>query len=120
MPRESVHPDAGGADRPASRRLVTAWMVRSALVESLRMLHPLRMVRNPVMFVTEVGAAITTMYLAEAAWAGGGNVAYFAVLTVTLWLTVVFANFAEALAEARGKAQANALRKSRKEVRRRQ
>lgn len=80
------------------------------------MLNPIRMVRNPVMFVTEVGAALTTLYLILDVIGNDNNTAYFVVLTIMLWLTVLFANFAEALAEARGKAQADALRKSRKEV----
>ncbi len=80
------------------------------------MLNPVRMVRNPVMFVTEVGAALTTLYLIQAVMENDERTMYFVVLTVMLWLTVLFANFAEALAEARGKAQADALRKSRKEV----
>lgn len=98
------------------RRLVTAALFRSSLVESFKMLNPVRMVRNPVMFVTEIGSAITTLYLVQAVIEGSGNVVYFVVLTLMLWLTVLFANFAEALAEARGKAQADALRKTRKEI----
>jgi K+-transporting ATPase ATPase B chain len=78
-----------------------------AIVDSLRKLDPRHMIRNPVMFVVEVGALLTTIL-----WiAGEGDPGWF-VLTVAvwLWLTVVFGNFAEAIAEGRGKAQAAALR----------
>jgi K+-transporting ATPase ATPase B chain len=80
------------------------------------MLDPRVMMRNPVMFVTEIGAAVTTLVTVQAALTGTGSTGYFAFLSVMLWLTVVFANFAEALAEARGKAQAAALRGARRDV----
>ncbi len=84
-------------------------LMRVAFQQSFRMLNPLKMLRNPVMFITEIGAALTTLaYLQETA-----NL-YFGAVTVILWLTVLFANFAEALAEARGKAQADSLKDSRK------
>ena len=69
------------------------------------------MVGNPVMFVTEVGAAITTVLL----FIGGQGAPFGFLLQITLWLwfTVLFSNFAEAMAEGRGKAQADALRKAR-------
>jgi K+-transporting ATPase ATPase B chain len=82
-----------------------------AVVESFKKLHPRSMVRNPVMFVCEVGAAMTTAELIarpEAELFGFGLQ-----IAVWLWFTVLFANFAEAVAEGRGKAQANALRKTR-------
>ncbi|HVE16798.1 MAG TPA: HAD-IC family P-type ATPase, partial [Chthoniobacterales bacterium] len=78
--------------------------------ESFKKLNPLHMVRNPVMFVTEVGAVITTVLL----FTGGQGAAFGFLLQITLWLwfTVLFANFAEAMAEGRGKAQADSLRKA--------
>jgi len=85
-----------------------------AVLESFKKLNPLHMVKNPVMFVTEVGAAITT---AEVVLGPAGETFGFAVqIAVWLWFTVLFANFAEAVAEGRGKAQANALRKTRSQT----
>src|ERR1700677_3840487 len=85
-----------------------------AIVESFKKLNPVHMVRNPVMFVTEVGAAVTTVLLLT----GGHGDTFGFLLQITLWLwfTVVFANFAEAMAEGRGKAQADTLRKARTET----
>ena len=86
-------------------------IIGQALVDSLKKLNPLSLWRNPVMFVTEVGAAITTVGLVF----GSEKEPSGFVLQVTLWLwfTVLFANFAEAMAEGRGKAQARTLRKTR-------
>jgi potassium-transporting ATPase ATP-binding subunit len=85
-----------------------------AIGESFKKLNPAHMVANPVMFVTEVGALITTILL----FTGEKGASYGFLLQVTLWLwfTVVFANFAEAMAEGRGKAQADTLRKARTET----
>ena len=82
-----------------------------AMGESFKKLNPLTMMRNPVMFVTEVGAMITTVLL----FIGNEDAPFGFLLQVTLWLwfTVLFANFAEAMAEGRGKAQADSLRKAR-------
>ncbi|HEX4793127.1 MAG TPA: potassium-transporting ATPase subunit KdpB [Humisphaera sp.] len=83
-----------------------------AIFESFKKLNPAHMVRNPVMFVTEVGAAVTTVELFFA-HAHGEPFAFVLQIALWLWFTVIFANFAEAMAEGRGKAQADALRKSR-------
>ena len=89
---------------------------RAALVASVRKLDPRVQLRNPVMFVVEVGAALTTFALISQLITsnpfGGGSESALFTLTVTvwLWLTVIFANLAEALAEGRGRAQADALR----------
>ena len=88
-------------------------IVRPAIGDSFRKLHPRWMVRNPVMFVTMVGAALTTAGIAYAVPAERG---FIAQLAVWLWFTVLFANFAEAVAEGRGKAQAASLRKARKDT----
>ncbi len=80
------------------------------------MLNPVRMARNPVMFIAEVGAALTTLIAIQAAIRHSPEAGYFAALTVLLWLTVLFANFAEAVAEARGRAQAASLRSARRDV----
>ncbi|MGC1851778.1 MAG: potassium-transporting ATPase subunit KdpB [Solirubrobacterales bacterium] len=98
-----------------------AIMVR-AIVDSLVKLDPRHQIRNPVMFVVEIGAVITTVgWLIQVfggpPLGGGDEPAWFAFsIGVWLWLTVVFANFAEALAEGRGKAQADALRSMRTET----
>jgi K+-transporting ATPase ATPase B chain len=108
-------PAPSGQDRKP-RSLFDSDIVRPALVESLRKLDPRVQVRNPVMFVVEIGAVITTV-----AWliqvfggkplGGGHEPAWFSfTVTIWLWLTVVFANLAEALAEGRGRAQAASLR----------
>ena len=93
-----------------------------AVLDSLRKLDPRHQFRNPVMFVVEIGAVITTVgWLIQVfggpPLGGGDEPAWFAFsIGVWLWLTVVFANFAEALAEGRGKAQADALRSMRTET----
>jgi K+-transporting ATPase ATPase B chain len=85
-------------------------IVRPAIDDSFRKLNPRLMVKNPVMFVTMVGAALTTVgiFTAEPALRG-----FVAQLAIWLWFTVLFANFAEAMAEGRGKAQAATLRRMR-------
>jgi K+-transporting ATPase ATPase B chain len=91
-------------------------MLLPSIWRSVQMLNPLRMVRNPVMFVTELGAVITTVVTIQAAVTGSAEYGYFLAVTLLLWLTVLFANFAEAVAEARGRAQAASLRAARKDV----
>src|SRR5258707_3064092 len=85
-------------------------IVRPAVGDSFKKLNPRLMVKNPVMFVTMVGAALTTIgiFTAEPALRG-----FVAQLAIWLWFTVLFANFAEAMAEGRGKAQAATLRRMR-------
>jgi K+-transporting ATPase ATPase B chain len=100
----------------ARGELFNAAMLGPSLWRSLTMLNPVRMAANPVMFIAEVGAALTTLIAIEAASRGAEEKAYFAALAVLLWLTVLFANFAEAVAEARGRAQAASLRNARKDV----
>jgi K+-transporting ATPase ATPase B chain len=84
--------------------------------QALRMLNPWSMARNPVMFVTELGAMLTSLATLSAAISRSAGVDYFLAISVWLWLTVWFANFAEAVAEARGRAQASSLRKARQDV----
>ncbi len=86
-----------------------------ALRASVTKLDPRYMVRNPVMFVTEVGAIVTTVEMLSAR-AHGESLGFVAQICIWLWFTVLFANFAEALAEGRGKAQADALRRGRKKA----
>jgi K+-transporting ATPase ATPase B chain len=93
------------------RSLFDRAIITQAAFEAFKKLNPRSMLRNPVMFVTEVGAAITTLGI----FLRSGNEPIDFVIQVALWLwfTVLFANFAEAMAEGRGKAQAKALRKTR-------
>ncbi len=93
-------------------------IVVRAIGDSFRKLHPRTMVKNPVMFVVEVGAVITTIQLFWNAASHVTSVGFGFGLQITLWLwfTVLFANFAEAMAEGRGKAQADTLRKARAET----
>ena len=102
-------------DRQASRRpsLFEGELVRIAFFRSFAMLNPKIMMRNPVMFVTEIGALLTTLTFVMDALGSSPSMAYTLAVTVILWATVLFANFAEALAEARGKAQANTLKRTR-------
>jgi len=88
-------------------------IVGPALLNAFLKLDPRVMIRNPVMFVTMIGAALTTISIFTGASAERG---FIFQLAVWLWFTVLFANFAEAVAEGRGKAQADSLRKSRKET----
>src|SRR5450631_77938 len=81
-----------------------------AIGDSFKKLNPLTLAKNPVMFVTEVGALITTMLLVTG---HGANFGFQLQIALWLWFTVLFANFAEAMAEGRGKAQAKALRATR-------
>jgi len=88
-------------------------IVGPAIGDSFRKLDPRLMVKNPVMFVTMVGAVLTTVGIFTGTAAERG---FIAQLAIWLWFTVLFANFAEAMAEGRGKAQADALRKARKDT----
>ncbi len=110
-------------DRPSSsdsvkkspkRSLFDPEIARPALREALIKLDPRHMWRNPVMFIVEIGAVITTIILIG----GGGDdpLWFVAWISAWLWFTVLFANFAEAMAEGRGKAQADTLRKTRTET----
>ncbi|HUC63311.1 MAG TPA: potassium-transporting ATPase subunit KdpB, partial [Alphaproteobacteria bacterium] len=87
-----------------------------AIVDSFRKLDPRTLIKNPVIFVTEVVAALTTVLLVRDLAAGGGHFGFNVQITIWLWFTVLFANFAEAVAEGRGKAQAEALRRTRTET----
>jgi K+-transporting ATPase ATPase B chain len=92
-------------------------LLRRAILDSFRKLTPRNQARNPVMFVVYVGSILTTALLLLAL-AGRGEAPAGFILAITLWLwfTVIFANFAEALAEGRGKAQAEALRRTRRDL----
>lgn len=91
-------------------------LVRAAIKESFLKLDPRLLIRNPVMFVTAIVASLSTALLLRGLITGTGNVAFEGQLVFWLWLTVLFGNFAEALAEGRGKAQAASLRATRDEL----
>ncbi len=99
-------------------RLFEPALVKMALVRSFVMLDPRNMARNPVMMLVEAGWVLTTLVTVESIVVGAGTavIVYQAALAVLLLLTVLFANFAEALAEARGKAQAQSLRATRQDT----
>ncbi|MGD0526605.1 MAG: potassium-transporting ATPase subunit KdpB, partial [Polyangiaceae bacterium] len=103
--------------RGQARPLFDPAIVRRAAVDSFRKLDPRHQIRNPVMFVVEVGSLLTTGLFVQALVGKGEAPAGF-ILAVSLWLwfTVLFANFAEAMAEGRGKAQADSLRKARQDI----
>jgi K+-transporting ATPase ATPase B chain len=98
--------------------LVDRQILLPAIVESFKKLDPRWQARNPVMFVVEVGSVITTIVFVAGLFQGasGSTELFVGQVTVWLWFTVLFANFAEAVAEGRGKAQAAALRRTRSEL----
>jgi K+-transporting ATPase ATPase B chain len=96
-------------------RLLDRAILRRAVVDALAKLAPGRMLRNPVLFVVEAGAAATTLFLLPGL-SPKGLFALQLQICLWLWATVLFANFAEAVAEGRGKAQADALRRARTET----
>ncbi len=96
-----------------ARPLLDPSIVRRALKDSVLKLNPMTLARNPVIFVVEIGAAVTSVLLVRDALGGGSGLGFPFQIALWLWFTVLFANFAEAMAEARGKAQADSLRKTR-------
>jgi K+-transporting ATPase ATPase B chain len=98
------------------RSLWDSKIVRRALVDALVKLSPRTMMKNPVMFVVEIGSVITTIYLLRDSLLHRGSFQFDLQITLWLWFTVLFANFAEAMAEGRGKAQADALRRAKSET----
>ena len=102
---------------PAARPLLDPAIVRGALASSFRKLDPRHQVRNPVMFVVLAGSVLTTVLFAQAALGHGeAPTGFILAIALWLWFTVLFANFAEAMAEGRGKAQADSLRKARRDI----
>ena len=99
-----------------SRSLWDAKIVRNALRDAIIKLNPRTMMRNPVMFVVEIGSVVTSVLLVRDALAHRIGFGFNLQITLWLWFTVLFANFAEAMAEGRGKAQAETLRKARSET----
>src|SRR3569833_1215069 len=101
---------------PASP-LLDPKIVLPAIGESFVKLDPRTLVKNPVMFVLEIVTMLTTVLLVRDLLSGGRSIGFEFQIVVWLWFTVLFANFAEAVAEGRGKAQADTLRKTRTETR---
>jgi K+-transporting ATPase ATPase B chain len=103
----------GQSPKKRGKKVVWEWkIVRRAIWDAFIKLNPHKMMGNPVMFVVEIGSVITTVLLFK----GGAAFRFNLQITLWLWFTVVFANFAEAMAEGRGKAQADTLRRARSET----
>src|SRR6202023_2470610 len=98
------------------KSLADSAILSRAVVDSFRKLNPRTMIKNPVMFVVEVGAVLTTIQLAWNVLHHAGQFGFGLQITLWLWFTVLFANFAEAMAEGRGKGQADTLRQARAET----
>src|SRR5262245_13026935 len=91
-------------------------IVMPAIGSALVKLNPRTLIKNPVMFVLEVVTALTTIILIRDLITGGQHIGFEFQIILWLWFTVLFANFSEAVAEGRGKAQADALRRTRSET----
>src|SRR6202140_2750500 len=104
------------AEKKKSKSIWDMKIVRRAALDSLVKLDPRNMMKNPVMFVVEVGSVATTILLIRDVLRHQGAFGFNLQITLWLWFTVLFANFAEAMAEGRGKAQADTLRKARSET----
>jgi K+-transporting ATPase ATPase B chain len=115
-PAPSIPPIGTPQRRARAMTLFAPELVRPALKQAFLMLRPDAQWKNPVMFVVEIGSVLTLLFVIQAAISQSVSqvpISYFVALDIWLWLTVLFANFATALAEARGKAQAESLRKAR-------
>src|ERR1700688_2492196 len=113
MPPQAPMVRLGQSPTKRGKKAVWEWkIVRRALVDAFVKLNPQKMMGNPVMFVVEIGSVITTALLFK----GGTAFKFNLQITLWLWFTVLFANFAEAMAEGRGKAQADTLRRARSET----
>src|ERR1700676_2666026 len=99
-----------------SRPLFDPEIVSRAVRASFGKLNSVTLMKNPVMFVVEVGAALTTIFLIRDVFTGAAGIGFSVQIAIWLWFTVLFANFAEAMAEARGKAQADSLRKTKSDA----
>jgi potassium-transporting ATPase ATP-binding subunit len=102
--------------RTSATTLTDSKIVVPAIGEALKKLHPRTMIRNPVMFVVEVVAGLTTLLFLRDLVTGAGHYGFSFQINLWLWFTIVFANFAEAVAEGRGKAQAATLRRAKTET----
>ncbi len=99
---------------PGSKSIFDPAIVKTATVGAIKKLNPRTMMRNPVMFIVEVGSVLTTyLFIRDFSDSDSKQNAFAGLVAAWLWFTVLFANFAEAMAEGRGKAQAAALRQTR-------
>jgi K+-transporting ATPase ATPase B chain len=98
------------------RQASTRGLIWPAIGSSFAKLDPRQVARNPVMFVVEVGSVITSVAFAAALASGHGDTAFVGLVSGWLWFTVLFANFATSMAEGRGKAQADTLRRTKTET----
>src|SRR6516225_4483604 len=105
-----------GSKQGKSKSLWDAKIVRHAVKDAILKLNPRTMMKNPVMFVVEVGSVITTVLLIKDIAKHSSAFGFDLQITAWLWFTVLFANFAEAMAEGRGKAQAETLRRAKSET----
>ncbi|RWF17166.1 MAG: potassium-transporting ATPase subunit B, partial [Mesorhizobium sp.] len=99
-----------------SASIMDARILMPAIGGAFRKLDPRTLIRNPVMFVVAIVSALTTVLFLKDVTTGGGDLGFTLQIIIWLWFTVLFANFAEAVAEGRGKAQADSLRKARTET----
>jgi len=106
------------SSKSKKRSLFDPAIAKKALWDSFRKLNPARQIKNPVMFVVEIGSILTTLLFVHAVLTGKGEASpsFILQISIWLWITVLFANFAESMAEGRGKAQAESLRQTRREV----
>src|ERR1700676_2425730 len=96
-----------------ARPLFDPEILGRAAKDSVLKLNPVTLMKNPVIFVVEIGAALVLLFLVRDIATGAGGIAFELQIDLWLWFTVLFATFAEAMAEARGKAQAESMRKTR-------
>jgi len=106
------------SSKSQKRSLFDPTIVKKAFWDSFIKLNPAHQIKNPVMFVVEIGSILTTLLFVHAVLTGKGEASpsFILQISVWLWITVLFANFAESMAEGRGKAQAESLRQTRREV----
>ncbi len=118
-PPLEVQTEERGYSRPknAPHSLFDRVIVRKAIVESFAKLNPLLVAKNPVMLVVEIGAVLTSVLLIRGLFEAASGMMFLAQICLWLWFTILFANFAEAMAEGRGKAQAESLRRAKTETR---
>ncbi|HLF77559.1 MAG TPA: potassium-transporting ATPase subunit B, partial [Dehalococcoidia bacterium] len=109
-------PSAIARERKAGISIFRGDIIRRASLDSILKLNPVHLMGNPVMFVVEIGAVITSILFVDAIFGSRGQESFTAAIAAWLWFTVLFANFAEAMAEGRGKAQANTLRTMRRDT----
>jgi potassium-transporting ATPase ATP-binding subunit len=110
------HRSVVAQERRAGISIFRGDIIRRACLDSVVKLSPVHLMGNPVMFVVEIGAVITTVLFIDAVFGSRGQEAFTGAISGWLWFTVLFANFAEAMAEGRGKAQAGTLRAMRRDT----